>query len=109
MAKIPIFPPNYITVTQIFPILQVDAAGNPSVTANGTPLGFALNITASATLNVNDIVALGEFFDQYTGLPVNARQIYLAGVTNAMIIQDSYNTIKAHLDAIDCTDLCSDV
>jgi hypothetical protein len=114
MAKIPIFPPNYITVTQIFPTYQTDNGGSPATNSSGIPLGMALNITSPATIDINQIIGVGEYYDTILKQLVNARQLYITGTAGlggsmGMIVQDSYNTIKAYLDARDCTNLCSDV
>ena len=105
MAKLPIYAPNWQTLTQIFPLQQTDVTA-PKVL---TPIPPSLRFTSDLYIDVNTINYTIEYFDQTSKTFVDARIIGLVGNPTFIIVKDSYDTIKAFMDARDCNSLCTDV
>lgn len=105
MAKLPIYTTNWQTLTQIFPIQQTNVTA-PKVL---TPIPPSLRFTTDLYIDVNTINTVIEYFDQMSQTFVDARIISLVGDPTIIVVKDSYDTIKAFMDARDCNSLCNDV
>ena len=59
MARIPIFPPTYVTLTQVFPYVQVVNGSTPEVDVNGHFLPMSYQNTSTPLTVFHQIACIG--------------------------------------------------
>lgn len=102
MARIPIYTPAPVTLTQCFPIMNIDPT-------TGINSGMSWNQTADFYVDKHKILSVGSYYDADAKEFSPVRIVVIEGILSPIYVTDSYNTIKAYIDSKDCNDLCNSV
>mgnify|MGYP003626676829 CR=1 FL=1 len=109
MARIPIFPPTYVTLTQVFPYVQVVNGSTPEVDVNGHFLPMSYQNTSNLYIDKHLIKGVSNFVDTQTLQITNeCRNVFISDLLMPIQVKDTYAEIQVIMDSIDCNDLCTD-
>ena len=113
MPKIPIVKTNYKSLTQVFPVPQLDSNGNLTTNSDGEILNQAMNIRTELYVDVNLIAGASLFFDTVSNrLRSNYTQVHVVGLSvNAfpIVLREPLANIIAYMNQRnDCDELCND-
>jgi len=114
MANIPILQSNFKTLTQVFPVPQLNNVGNPARDVNENLLPQSMTRQASLYIDANIICGVSKYFD-----PIQQKirggysQIVVVGLAVPafpIIVTESVATIKSYMDERNnCLELCTDL
>ena len=107
MPRIPIFKPDYRTLTKCEILVDYDPD-------SGSPTKLIYNKQTPIYLDVNEIVAVSRKFDPYDNVYLPVCTLIMKNAFNVdqssfgLHVVNSYNSLVAILNARDCNDLCTD-